>query len=157
VALSLLVTVFHYLRGRKINMKRAISILLLVTLSVTSVRPTVAAHYCGGILRAVGLTDEGMEAACCGEMEEEMPDGVSISAPEEPCCITRVASIATDDFRSPPPAAPVVAFVAVWFFPPVAGVAMPSSLSLFTLHAFPPGGRPLVSGELLELICVARN
>jgi hypothetical protein len=135
-------------------MKRAISIILLAVLSVTSIRPTVAVHFCGGALRAIGLTDEGMEANCCGEMENEadLPTGTAAFLPDDPCCATRVTSIATDDFRSAPGTAVTVA----WIFAPVAALIPRPWRFPRMFHASSPVGKPPAGGDLLTLIRVAR-
>jgi hypothetical protein len=144
-------------------MKRIIAIGMLVILSVTSIRPTVALHYCGGVFHSFGLTGEGMEAGCCGEMGEEgLPGGgagagVTISATAESCCDTRVASIATDDFqtREPLPVAAPLAALFACLLPVSTGLPRPG-----LLHAprvFPPGGKILSCREILSLLSVARN
>jgi hypothetical protein len=138
-------------------MRQAVAILLLLVLTVTSIRPTLAAHYCQGTLRAVGLTSEGMEAACCGVMEEELPDGSALSDPLDRCCLTRVFEVATDDYASRQPEAPsTTSPVMPLFFPPASN-GTPSARSLFTLHASAPGGKVLSAREILSLIRVARN
>ncbi|MDR2414574.1 MAG: hypothetical protein LBD64_06275 [Odoribacteraceae bacterium] len=136
-------------------MKRVISILLLLVLPVTAIRPTIAVHYCGGRIHAVGLAGEEIAAGCCpGEMEDERGQGDNVEDPGARCCITRVAEIKTDDGQKralDAPRAPVT-FLATR----PAHDATPCTFARIHPRVSAPTGKHPPSTDLLTLISVAR-
>ncbi|MDR0766203.1 MAG: hypothetical protein LBF09_04630 [Odoribacteraceae bacterium] len=137
-------------------MKRVIAILLLIVLPATAIRPTIAVHYCGGRLHAVGLAGEDVSAGCCaGEMNENEQEGTNVTDPAARCCSTRVFEVTTDDGQRR--ATDVAARVPAMPLSPCPSLgASPVALPLPVPRPVAPAGKHPPSVDLLTLIRVAR-
>ena len=155
---------FNYL-SIFVFMKRAISIALLFVLPLTAVQPTLAFHFCGGSLHAVGIGYAGSNC-CTGGMDAGQADGsrqggaAVFSEAALPCCSDHTIEISTDTYRAPSvlPAAPG-ACPADSFPKP----CLPASLAdgyesqpLSLQSVFHPGERLFYTTGLLTLICILR-
>jgi hypothetical protein len=146
-------------------MKRAISIGLLFVLLATAVQPTVAFHFCGGSLHAVGIGYAG-DNCCTGGMDEEQAGGsprgsaAVFSEARVPCCSDYAIELSTDTSRGPS-----VLSVAPGpcqadsFLTPCTPGSLADGYELLALglqFVFPPGKRLFYTADLLTLICILR-
>ena len=155
---------FNYL-SIFVFMKRAISIALLFVLPLTAVQPTLAFHFCGGSLHAVGIGYAGSNC-CTGGMDAGQSDGsrqggaAVFSEAALPCCSDHTIEISTDTYRAPsvlpaaPGACPADSFLKPCLPASLAGGYEPPALSLQSV--FPPGERLFYTTGLLTLICILR-
>jgi hypothetical protein len=67
-------------------MKRAISIFLLLIVSLVAAQPTIAFHYCGNQLKSVEISSLEKQTSCCGKTN---------------CCSNHLIQITTDRFQLP--------------------------------------------------------
>lgn len=96
-------------------MKRILSILLLVVMTVVAVQPVLAMHYCGGHLYSLNLLENNDSDNCCGEKSTHMndhdccptehPNSNSahkncVSDINDNCCDTQSIKFEADDFLS---------------------------------------------------------
>jgi hypothetical protein len=136
-------------------MKRIISILLLVVLTVMAIEPTLAIHFCGGSIHSVGMVKA--VKTCCGGMADDDWRTV-VAEPAGHCCSDYTLELSTDDFRLPA-TAKTVSFhdislmPAVLHFLPFHREYEPPVLISQTV--FPPGAT-LHASATLALICIWR-
>jgi hypothetical protein len=137
-------------------MKRYTSILLLVALSMTTIRATFVAHYCGEELRAIGLAGGDAEAGCCdGEMEEIGGEDTYIYDPNERCCRTITFELSTEEYRTCEFVASTDASVAA-ILPKE--ISEPNAIARvpYIYRSVSPSGKHPPSRDLLALLRVAR-
>jgi hypothetical protein len=146
------------LRGVKLcNMKRILSVFLLIIMAFASVQTTWNRHYCGGILRSVTLAD-GNSACCCGD-ENQIEKNNSQGLPQinKFCCSDYLLDIVTDNFDLSH-----VTIGTVWFMSKAflchddsLKLSEPESFSVLQ-YIFPPGRLAKYNADLLTLICIFR-
>jgi hypothetical protein len=126
-------------------MKRTISFIILVSLLLTAVQPSIAFHYCKGELHSVGFIKKDLPKSCCANKHTN-------------CCSDKVLTVKTDTFSlhstgteiQLPAIAHPVFFAANddWFFP--------CDNNLLLQQVFPPGGLARYRAEMRHLICIYR-
>jgi hypothetical protein len=149
-------------------MKRSVAVFLLWMMALVAVQPTLAFHFCGENLYAIGFTAARENRCCCmAEADEtgcsapEQPlsgDGGSVvSEPVESCCSNYIVALSTDDFQAP---SGEFAIGEVSVVPPVcyfsgeiSGISGRDGLPI-TQSVFPPGSFVKCHVDLLAFICV---
>ena len=128
-------------------MKRVVSIIVILLLTLTAVQPSVVFHFCKGKLHSVGIVKGELPPPCCGEKHKN-------------CCSNEILKIATDDFQIqqdrqmeifPLVVNPVLFIINDYFFTwdQSQGLSQPPP-------NFPPGGLARHNIDLLTLICIYR-
>jgi hypothetical protein len=130
-------------------MKRAISISLLLIMSLVAAQPMIAFHYCGNHLQSVEINGMNAQTSCCGKKS---------------CCSDYTVQMTTDHFQLPQHVARSVEIQPLLLkpllFPPFDNllkkeIKFDSFLLIQAL--FPPGRLVKYNVDLLALICVFRN
>jgi hypothetical protein len=136
----------------------------------TTVQPTFAFHYCGGVLRSIGVMNGSLRASCCCAAEtgaacshSEDPlqrpadnDGATVRKLVKTCCSDYTIEISTDHFQT-------VQTESCFVLRPVSFLPC-QSLNLSNCcrlpvqqYGFPPPGKFAGhKADLLTLICIFR-
>ncbi|MDR2804966.1 MAG: hypothetical protein LBB85_04890 [Dysgonamonadaceae bacterium] len=127
-------------------MKRAISIFLLLIMSLVAAQPTIAFHYCGNHLRSVEISGSNTQTSCCGTKS---------------CCSNYTVQMATDHFQLPQHASSAeiqMLLLKPVLFPLFDNLLTREESNFFLLlqTVFPPGGLVKYNVNLLALICILR-
>ena len=144
-------------------MKRIIITGMAWMMMLVTVQPTLAFHFCGGMLTSVGAVASG---CCCGSevdgdpcaAQESFPVGERLFAPVESCCADYAVTFSADDCTIPPCVSCggehicVGTLFAAHLEPAVCRGYVPVWVRrLFPPDCLPPGGT-----TLLTLICTFR-
>ncbi|MDR0683320.1 MAG: hypothetical protein LBG15_15990 [Dysgonamonadaceae bacterium] len=130
-------------------MKRAISVFLLLIMSLVAAQPTIAFHYCGNHLQSVEINGMNAQTSCCGKKS---------------CCSNYTVQMTTDHFQLPQHVA-ISVEIQTLLLKPVLFLSFDNPLMreikfnsfLLIQTLFPPGGFVKYNVDLLTLICVFRN
>ncbi len=157
-------------------MKQALSICMLLIMTVVSVHPTLAIHLCGGSLHSIDLLGASPEKCCCCGMAEHEAGKHQADCPEhnqsapdnhtsafsQPfgCCATHTVELSTDNYQvqqilKTGVLYPEITYIALFLSDPVS--IWKDYLDPLTIqHIFPPGGLARYDADLLPLICIFR-
>ena len=129
---------------RKI-MKRTISFIILISLLLTAVQPSIAFHYCKGKLHSVGFVKKDLPESCCAKKQTD-------------CCSNKILKVKTDSFpiNQTDTDIQAPAFPQPEFFVVSDDLIFPSGNNLLLQHIFPPGGLARYSAEMRHFICIYR-
>jgi hypothetical protein len=140
----------------RVNMKKGISILLLLVMLVAGAHPVLAFHFCGGELYSFGIAGSGVEESCCSAGEPANASGISQS--HTSCCDIQKISISTDDYQNQPQQINYqpVSIDCIWLAPERLSYRIMPEIPLLTNNAFPPGGLAIQHMDILTGICIFR-
>jgi len=126
-------------------MKRTMSFILLMSLLLTAVQPTIAFHYCKGELHSMGFVKKDLPKSCCEKNHSN-------------CCSNKILKVQTDQFPIHQTAINIQASVDIHplFFAIDDDLFNPYKNSLLLPQGFPPGNLARHSAALRHLICVYR-